>query len=158
MEIKVEAYWNLHRQTFSVVCKKKVIAHTNNLWIRSPRFVVQPSGWERVRKTGVKNVHAFVRGWADLDSDYTPMILGYECFTAHYNPRTFEIPEWQMRSPDGIFPLEYGDWAHLTKRGDKPHVEVWCEPPEYEDDGQPDEYTEWQDYMGGDDHPETEYL
>lgn len=21
----------------------------------------------------------------------------------------------------------------------------------YEDDGQPDEYTEWQDYMGGDD-------
>jgi hypothetical protein len=22
---------------------------------------------------------------------------------------------------------------------------------DYEDDGQPDEYTEWQDYMGGDD-------
>lgn len=24
---------------------------------------------------------------------------------------------------------------------------------DYEDDGQPDEYTEWQDYMGGDDSP-----
>lgn len=23
---------------------------------------------------------------------------------------------------------------------------------DYEDDGQPDEYTEWQDYMGGDDN------
>ena len=29
---------------------------------------------------------------------------------------------------------------------------------DYEDDGQPDEYTEWQDYMGGDeyyDHSES---
>lgn len=30
---------------------------------------------------------------------------------------------------------------------------------EFEDDGQPDEYTEWQDYMGGDDwdHGQYEY-
>ncbi len=28
---------------------------------------------------------------------------------------------------------------------------------EYEDDGQPDEYTEWQDYMGGDDWDQGQY-
>lgn len=28
---------------------------------------------------------------------------------------------------------------------------VEVEPEVFEDDGQPDEYTEWQDYMGGDD-------
>lgn len=27
----------------------------------------------------------------------------------------------------------------------------WDLAYDYEDDGQPDEYTEWQDYMGGDD-------
>jgi hypothetical protein len=28
---------------------------------------------------------------------------------------------------------------------------------EFEDDGQPDEYTEWQDYMGGDDWDHGQY-
>lgn len=28
---------------------------------------------------------------------------------------------------------------------------------EWEDDGQPDEYTEWQDYMGGDDWDHGQY-
>ena len=28
---------------------------------------------------------------------------------------------------------------------------------DYEDDGQPDEYTEWQDYMGGDDWDHGQY-
>lgn len=27
----------------------------------------------------------------------------------------------------------------------------------YDDDGQPDEYTEWQDYMGGDDWDHGQY-
>jgi len=27
----------------------------------------------------------------------------------------------------------------------------WVDGCDYDDDGQPDEYTEWQDFMGGDD-------
>ena len=40
--------------------------------------------------------------------------------------------------------MEYNEW--LDAQGDEDEYE-------YEDeyDGQPDEYTEWQDYMGGDD-------
>lgn len=34
--------------------------------------------------------------------------------------------------------------------GDAPELDI--DPPfDYEDDGQPSEYEEWQDYMGGDD-------
>lgn len=34
----------------------------------------------------------------------------------------------------------------------------WMEDgEEYEDDGQPDEYTEWQDFMGGDDWDQGQY-
>lgn len=32
------------------------------------------------------------------------------------------------------------------------------EASENYDDGQPDEYTEWQDYMGGDDYPEQWFI
>ena len=32
-----------------------------------------------------------------------------------------------------------------------------CENRDCDDDGQPDEYTEWQDYMGGDDWDHGQY-
>lgn len=43
----------------------------------------------------------------------------------------------QDKSDDGEWVDEYGD--------------------EYENDGHPDEYTEWQDYMGGDDWDHGQY-
>jgi hypothetical protein len=43
---------------------------------------------------------------------------------------------------------EFNAWAdELDERDDL----------DYEDDGQPDEYTEWQDYMGGDDWDHGQY-
>ena len=38
-----------------------------------------------------------------------------------------------------------------------PVVEDVDDDDYYEDDGQPDEYTEWQDYMGGDDWDHGQY-
>ena len=35
--------------------------------------------------------------------------------------------------------------------------EGWCEYCDHEDDGQPDEYTEWQDLYGGDDWDHGQY-
>ena len=37
------------------------------------------------------------------------------------------------------------------------NIVEWEHYDEYEDDGQPDEYTEWQDYMGGDDWDHGQY-
>ena len=46
------------------------------------------------------------------------------------------------------------DWADYhawlaAQEDDGEWVDEYAD--DYEDDGQPDEYTEWQDYMGGDD-------
>lgn len=65
--MRVQAYWNLHRHCFSVVAlegehKGRVVAHLPEVRLADARFTVRPSGRERVRREGRKNVHAFVRG------------------------------------------------------------------------------------------------
>ena len=39
-----------------------IIAHATHVVIVDPKFVVQPAGNAKVRATGAKMVHAFVRG------------------------------------------------------------------------------------------------
>lgn len=62
--MRVEIYWNLHKKMFSVRNAKtgRVVAHTYTATVKNPEFVVRQSGNRKVRETGVKNVHAFVRG------------------------------------------------------------------------------------------------
>lgn len=65
--LKVEVYWNLHRDCFSVRSlegdhKGRVIAHLPEVRLADARFVVQPAGREKVRREKRKTVHAFVRG------------------------------------------------------------------------------------------------
>lgn len=73
--IRVEVYWNLHKRLFSVRAlegenKGRVIEHSYGVRLSDAKFVSQPAGRERVRREGVKNVHAFVRGrMMDYDSD-----------------------------------------------------------------------------------------
>lgn len=68
----------------------RVVAHSIGLSLLDATFTVQPAGNRKVRDTGVKNVHAFIRGtwlggkWADrsLMDEYTnPRVV-------RYNPRT----------------------------------------------------------------------
>ena len=47
--------------------------------------------------------------------------------------------------------FEYDEWEEVES--DDGHRELY----EDEQDGQPDEYTEWQDYMGGDDWDHGQY-
>jgi hypothetical protein len=49
--------------------------------------------------------------------------------------------------------------ADVDWRQDDPEVEIVDEwdDPDYEDDGQPDEYTEWQDLYGGDDWDQGQF-
>lgn len=65
--MKVDVYWNSNANVFSVRSREKesygkIIAHMNSVFIENAKFVVQEAGRNRVIDSGVKNVHAFVRG------------------------------------------------------------------------------------------------
>jgi hypothetical protein len=58
----VEAYWNLHKGVFSYRPPGGKVEHSPTLVLSEAKFAVQPAGRDKVRATGRKNVHAFVRG------------------------------------------------------------------------------------------------
>lgn len=55
-------YRNLHKDCFSIMYKGRVIAYTNEIILKNVKFVVQKAGYEKFKSSGIKNVHAFVRG------------------------------------------------------------------------------------------------
>ena len=65
--LRVQVYRNLRNGLWSVVAlegpdKGRVIAHKSDFIIEECSYSVQPSGNAKVRRTGRKNVHAFIRG------------------------------------------------------------------------------------------------
>jgi hypothetical protein len=60
--VTVEVYWNLHKRTFSVRRRGRVLMHADDVVLRDARFVVQPAGWERSVRERRRRVHAYVRG------------------------------------------------------------------------------------------------
>lgn len=70
--MRVEVYWNLHRDIYSVRSlegenKGRVIFHTDKLFLKDVKFVVQSGGRARVLRDRKKVVHAFVRGTISKD-------------------------------------------------------------------------------------------
>jgi hypothetical protein len=59
---KVKVYYNLHKNTFSVTYKERVIGLADFVRLTDVEFKVRPTGKEKVRKEKSKNVHAFVIG------------------------------------------------------------------------------------------------
>lgn len=70
MTQRSELYYNLHKQCLSVRRLGKprpgvpnfTVGHFDSVHMADVKFAVQPAGREKVRVTGRKNVHAFVRG------------------------------------------------------------------------------------------------
>ena len=65
--MRVKCYWNLHKNTYSVVAmegenKGKVIEYRDLIHLKDAEFRVRESGRQRVLRDRVKNVHAFVIG------------------------------------------------------------------------------------------------
>ena len=65
--LRVQVYRNLRNGLWSVVAtegpdKGRVIAHKSDFIIEECSYSVQPAGNAKVRRTGRKNVHAFIRG------------------------------------------------------------------------------------------------
>lgn len=96
--MRVEAYRNLQRDTFSVrKAQGRVLLHCDRVFIRNADFVVQPAGRAKVLEEKRKNVHAFVRGelvgWGlahprmIVDKNRNYAYAGYPAWRcASYNP------------------------------------------------------------------------
>lgn len=59
---KVMVYYNLHKHTFSIQYKGKVMAHADFVKLEDVEFRVRQGGKDKVRDEKRKNVHAFVIG------------------------------------------------------------------------------------------------
>jgi len=62
---RVQVYYNIRRGDYSVRLSGRVIDHVDSIILRDVRFNVAPAGRDKVRATGVKNVHATVTGFID---------------------------------------------------------------------------------------------
>lgn len=60
--LRVMAYYNLHKKTFSVTYQGRVIFYADYIKLRNVEFRVREGGKEKVRQEMRKNVHAFVIG------------------------------------------------------------------------------------------------
>ena len=112
--LRIECYYNLHKECFSVRYAGRVISHLDRVRIRDAQFVVQPAGRARVLAEGKKNVHAFVRGWLTMLPKTTKK---YPLRNATYNPykySTFVDVETKK-------PLYLSSYVTLIN-GDKPEI------------------------------------
>ena len=72
---RVQVYYNIRRGDYSVRQSGRVIDHVDTIILRDCRFNVAPAGRDKVRATGVKNVHATVTGYIADDLKISPLSL-----------------------------------------------------------------------------------
>ena len=60
--LRVMVYYNLHKKTFSVQYKGRIILYADYVKLGNVEFKVREGGKEKVRQEMRKNVHAFVIG------------------------------------------------------------------------------------------------
>lgn len=116
--MKVDVYWNSNEQCFSVRSREKehygkVIAHMDSVLIEDVQFVVNEGGRAKVLDSGVKNVHAFIRGRMvpSLSFPKKPGII------VRYNP--FESEHFVDYSGN---PIHSADFVLCSVRAKKPVV------------------------------------
>lgn len=108
----VDTYINLNKGCVSVRSREsedygRVVAHRPKIHVSDVEFVVQPSGRQRARESGVRNVHAFVRGnW-----DESQKIVSGQSVT--YNP--FEYDQFVHAETER--PVESAEHAAVTSEG-----------------------------------------
>ncbi len=83
---RVQVYYNIRRGDYSVRRSGRVIDHVDSIALTDVRFNVAPAGRDKVRATGVKNVHATVSGHLDIHG----MMHGHTCDYVAYNPFKYD--------------------------------------------------------------------
>ena len=96
---RVQVYYNIRRGDYSVRQDGRVIDHVDSIVLHDVRFNVAPAGRDKVRATGVKNVHATVTGYAvqrnNVSIDDRRDIIDYVA----YNP--FKYDQFVKITSDG---------------------------------------------------------
>ncbi len=82
---KIEVYFNLHKKIWSVRQSGRVVGHTNYIQVKDPQYVVRQKGNERVRREKKKNVHAFVRGYAESRLPVLPSKMRFVTYNPYKN-------------------------------------------------------------------------
>ena len=118
----VDVYKNLHKKTWSIRDRKtgRVVAHQDNVHVLDAKFVVQPSGRERVLQERRKNVHAFVRGTLATYEEVIDRPEKFYLITPYlvrYNP--YQADHFFYRNPENR--IDKADLAILDYEG----VTVW---------------------------------
>ena len=120
--MRVEVYYNLHKNVFSVRHKGKVIAWGNRVTIENPEYVVREKGRQKVLEEGRKNVHAFVRGTL---SDINNFKFGKiqqrlsEPREVTYNPYKYD----SFVDGSTYQPVKKSKWARLIKKdNERPRI------------------------------------
>ena len=69
--MRVHVYWNLNRRCWSVRAAQgercgRVVAYLDRVTLTDCRMVIQQAGLRKTRSSGVKNVHAYIKGlWVE---------------------------------------------------------------------------------------------
>ena len=90
---RVQVYYNIRRGDYSVRRSGRVIDHVDSIILRDCRFNVAPAGRDKVRATGVKNVHATVSGYTAFLTDCTNLqsiLKDSNCDYVAYNPFKYD--------------------------------------------------------------------
>lgn len=111
-----EIYWNSHRRMFSIRKKGIVVGHAYSINAIHARFVVRLAGQRRVRETGRKNVHAFVKcdEFELLEAGAPPVMFTRQRVT--YDPMTTDTFETER----GI--VTWADMVSLRIRNGHPEI------------------------------------
>ena len=90
---RVQVYWNIRLGRYSVRQSGRVIDHVDSIILRDVRFNVAPAGRDKVRATGVKNVHATVTGYTHYDmpcSEFIEYVGDIHLDYVAYNPFKYD--------------------------------------------------------------------
>jgi hypothetical protein len=114
-EYPVEVYRNVTKKgvVYSIRQHGLVVAHATEVNLVNAEFIVKQAGRKRVKKTGTKNVHAFVRG--ELIRTRGPA-SGHQ-FQVVYNPKRYR----EFRRQDLRKPIKEAKFVVLNRSG------VWAD-------------------------------
>lgn len=89
--MRVYAYRNLHKNCISLMDSRgRVLKHVDAVLLSDCEFRVRKAGYEKVQRTGQRNVHAFVIGTVEAIKNFQ-VYVGQE---VRYNPKS-EKPFFQ---------------------------------------------------------------
>jgi hypothetical protein len=119
---KVMVYYNLHKHTFSVTYKDRLISHSDYVKLSDVEFRVRQGGRERVLKDKKKNVHSFVIGTLldyckypceNLPSEPNSNIVTYNPYK--YNSYVVKDTEEPIYSAGEVEMINLRDKIFITK-------------------------------------------